>query len=184
MEKELHKEYLETNLQQFVSKLRENCYHEIENLCGNARKQIGSLTQIGAKQSPLQYITTCNDIIAEIDLYITSRKEKFIPYLQKLSEKVGANHDCSNCSGGCKLDHDLHFLELKASNAGIKNILSRLQTIVLPLYSDTAFPDGYRILRNQMALIENSLTELFFLEENYLLPKVMEAQKSINASHA
>jgi hypothetical protein len=33
-----------------------------------------------------------------------------------------------------------------------------------------------------MALIENSLTELFFLEEKYLIPKVSEAQKIINAS--
>jgi hypothetical protein len=52
----------------------------------------------------------------------------------------------------------------------------------LPLYTETIYPDAYRVLRNQMALIENSLTELFFLEENYLIPKVAEAQKIINAS--
>jgi hypothetical protein len=65
----------------------------------------------------------------------------------------------------------------------MRSILNRLQVVALPLYSDTAFPDAYRVLRNQMALIENGLTELFFLEENYLLPKVVDAQKRINAGH-
>jgi hypothetical protein len=38
------------------------------------------------------------------------------------------------------------------------------------------------VLRNQMALLENSLTELYFVEEAYLIPKVTEAQKNINVN--
>jgi hypothetical protein len=58
-----------------------------------------------------------------------------------------------------------------------------LQTAVLPLYSDTVYPDSYRVLRNQMALLEDSMAELFLLEENYLMPKVIQAQKAINAGN-
>lgn len=75
----------------------------------------------------------------------------------------------------------MQLMELMASHNNIKGILYRLQMVSLPLYSETIYPDAYRILRNQMALIENGLTELFFLEEHYLIPKIVEAQKIINA---
>lgn len=54
--------------------------------------------------------------------------------------------------------------------------------VALPLYSETMYPDVYRLLRNHMALIENTLTELFSIEETRLIPKIIESQKKINAT--
>ena len=76
----------------------------------------------------------------------------------------------------------MHLIELKESHSRIKDILYRLQMVALPLYAETLYPDVYRVLRNQMALLENSLTELFFIEDAYLIPKVIDAQKKIHAS--
>lgn len=51
----------------------------------------------------------------------------------------------------------------------------------LPLYSGAIHLDLYKILQNQMALLENCLAELLVLEETQLIPKIMEAQSNINA---
>jgi len=51
----------------------------------------------------------------------------------------------------------------------------------LPLYAETIYPDVYRLLRNHMALIGSSLTDLYTAEEIQLIPKVIEAQRNINA---
>ncbi len=75
----------------------------------------------------------------------------------------------------------MQLFELKSSHLEIRSLLSRLQMVSLPLYAETIYPDSYRILRNQMALIENHISELLFLEENYLIPKIADAQKRINA---
>jgi hypothetical protein len=75
----------------------------------------------------------------------------------------------------------MQITELNATNDATKKILNRMQLASLPLYSQTMFPDEYRILRNRMALIEMNMTELFFLESTYLVPKITAAQKAINA---
>jgi hypothetical protein len=50
----------------------------------------------------------------------------------------------------------------------------------LPLYSETKYTDTYKALRSEMAALENSLSELFFIEETYLVPRVSAAQTKIN----
>ena len=79
------------------------------------------------------------------------------------------------------MQHDMQLNDLKQSHMQLKDIIYRVQMVALPLYSETIYPDVYRLLRNHMALIENSLTELYSVEETRLIPKVTEAQKNINA---
>jgi hypothetical protein len=106
--------------------------------------------------------------------------EGLLPYVQKLNERKESGHDCRNCTGGCQLQHDIQLLDLKQSHNQLKGFLHRLQMAALPLYSESIYPDAYRILRNQMAIIENNLAELFFIEEAYLIPQVVVAQNSIH----
>ncbi|MCF8449400.1 MAG: hypothetical protein K9G49_05950 [Taibaiella sp.] len=77
----------------------------------------------------------------------------------------------------------MHILDLNATNEEMSKVLSKLQMATLPLYSETMFPDEYRLLRSNMTMLETNLTELFFLENNYLIPKIAEAQKTINADN-
>ena len=179
--KKYQDKYAEEALQPFVEKVLNEHYNSLEALCANVKKQISKVSRLETQQSTSQYTLLCNGIIEETEQYINIRKEKYIPDILQLAEKASASHDCSSCTGNCKLNHDMHLLELKASNDIMKNMLNKLQIASLPLYAETIYPEEYRLLRNQMALIETNLVELFFLENNYLVPKIAEAQKSINA---
>ena len=173
--------YRNITLLPFIEKLDKECYDTIQGLCNIAKKQAVKLSILEVHQTTSQYVPLCTTLIEEIEGYIRYRKEKLIPYITKLSEKDTDGHDCGSCSGGaCKLQHNVELMELEDSHRMIKDTLYRLQMAVLPLYSETIYPDAYRILRNQMALLENGLTELFFFEGTYLLPKIIEAQKNIN----
>jgi hypothetical protein len=55
-----------------------------------------------------------------------------------------------------------------------------LQQLAKPLYLDIAQPLPYKILRNEIMIIETALTELFYLEETILVPRAMEVQDRIN----
>lgn len=182
MKKTANRDYSSLTLSAVVEKLRTECYEEIEKLCSSASMQLAKLQSTDVQQSTSQYTATCESIITGVKQIISDRKEKYIPYLNSLFTKVSENHNCSGCTGSCKLKHELHLVELDATHATIRKILSRLQMTGLPLYSDTTYPDMYRVLRGIMVLIENCLAEIYFIEENYLLPKVIEAQKLINAN--
>ena len=183
MTRMLSEQYSVIGLPDFAEKLSDECYTALENLCESAAKQANKLDGLESPMATSQYTSLCNTLIKEIRQCLTVRKEVYIPYIKSLADKVASQHNCSTCTGTCKINHDMQLLELKASHNNIKSILYRLQMVSLPLYSETIYPDAYRILRNQMALIENMLTELFFLEEHYLIPKVIEAQNKINANN-
>jgi iron-sulfur cluster repair protein YtfE (RIC family) len=72
--------------------------------------------------------------------------------------------------------NDLIADTVKEAHDKIREILSRLQHLAKPLYLDIAQPLPYKILRNEIMIIETALTELFYLEEAILLPKAMEVR--------
>ena len=169
-------------LEPFIEKLEKSHYDIIISLCETAKKQAQKLRDLEVQKTTSQYVILCNKLIEEIQQYIGVKKEHLLPYLKTLSEKSNIGHDCQSCTGtgSCGLQHDMQLSELKDSHNQLNDIIYRLQMVALPLYSESIYPDVYRILRNQMALLENSLAELFFQEENYLIPKVTEAQKKIH----
>lgn len=183
MVKEKYTAYTTEELRPFSEKLLKEYYNSLETLCKNGAVQAERVKKLEIDTTASEYAQLCNDMISEISQHIASRKEKFIPYIHQLAEKAETNHDCSACSGSCKVGHDIQLWELNESNNAVKKILNRMQLATLPLYSQTMYPDEYRILRNRMALIEMNMTELFFLEGTYLIPKVLEAQKAINAGN-
>lgn len=176
--------YAEDALKPFTEKLLSEYYNSIETLCNNATKQAEKVNILEPEATTADYALLCRDMIKEIRQHIESRKQSFVPYIHQLVEKAAANHNCTTCSGNCRLNHDMQIAELNATNESAKKILHKLQLATLPLYSHTIFPDEYRILRNRMALIEMNMTELFFLENTYLVPKIIAAQKMINAGHS
>ncbi len=168
-------------LKTFAQTLQTEHYDSIEQLCADIKKQAKKINGLEQSETSTQYVSKCEKIVSDIENHVSGRKGIYIPYVDKLSDKVKDNHDCTNCSGTCRVNHDMHIMELHATNESMKKVLSRLQMISLPLYSETMFPDEYRRLRSNMTLLETSIAELFFLENNYLIPKIADAQKSINA---
>ena len=168
-------------LQPIVSKLEQKHYPAINSLCDTIVKQANRVRELEVNQSASQYVTSCIKVAAEIQLYIKTRVEHLVPYLYSLSEKYNTGHDCSGCSGGaCSLQHEMQYVEMKQAHDHLKDILSSLSVVSLPLYSETIYPGVYRVLRNYMAITESNLTELFSYEESQLIPGVAEAQQHIN----
>jgi hypothetical protein len=164
-----------------AEQLNAEYYQVIDNLCRSTKKQASRLRELETQQSTSQYVGVCESLCADILLFLENRKENLLPYAQKLSERQATGHDCRSCTGvGCNLQHDVQLIDLKQSHSQVKSFLHRLQMSSLPLYSESIYPDAYRVLRNQMAIVENGLAELYFLEEAYLIPKVIEAQKGIH----
>ena len=168
-------------LQSFVEWLDTSHYDPIDTMCGTAKEQAEKLQQ-EMQQTASQYVTLCKQLIGEIQHYISIKKEQLVPYVHSLSEKDAAGHDCRNCTGtgSCSLKHDMQLIEINQSHQKIKDIIYRLQMVSLPLYSETIRIDLYKILQNQMALLENKLAALVLLEETYLVPKITKAQMNIN----
>lgn len=176
-----HEEYRETALTPFAGHLKNTYYSSVAELCEKVTRQIDKIKQLEPAESPLQYVLLCEQVLAEARTYISNRQLVYLPYVEKLSEKEATQHNCAQCSGNCKLEHDAHVMELNATNDLIRKTLDRLKMTTLPLYSETIYPDEFRILRTQMTLLDNHLSELVFLESNYLIPKIRVAQKNINA---
>jgi hypothetical protein len=164
-----------------IERIDKSYYDVIINLCNTAMKHALRLQELELHNVTSQYVSQCIRLIDEIKHYITIKKEHFVPYVQSLFEKQAAGHDCSSCQGGCTMRHEMQLSELRQSHVQLKDVISRVQMVSLPLYSETIYPDVYRLLRNHMALLENTLTELFSIEETRLLAKIVEAQKKINS---
>jgi len=180
MQPEMNHPFSETLLP-LIERLDKLYYDNLIVLCSAAQKYAQKLKDLEANSSTSQYVSLCLKLVDEIQSLIAIKKEHFIPYALTMFDKSNTGHDCSSCQGGCNLHHDIQLKDMKQSHMQLKDIIYRVQMVALPLYSETIYPDVYRLLRNHMALIENTLTELFSLEETRLIPKIIEAQKTINA---
>jgi hypothetical protein len=169
-------------LRSLFEKLDKYHYSEINAKCVLARKQAEQLQELEVHQITSQYVALCLRLIAEVEHYVSFKKERLLPYVRSLFEKNAAGHDCRNCTGtgNCGMEHEMQLLELAQSLKKLNDIIYRLQMTALPLYSETIHKDAYRILRNNMGALEIQLAELSILEELHLAPKVKEAQKNIN----
>lgn len=175
-------QHAKLSLQELTNKLMAEYYESIERLCTDVYDQVEKIKALDPARMNYAYLKQCYTVIDGIKALLNERRERIIPYLTSLTEKVTLGHDCSSCSGGCKVSHDMHLLDLLEASKKLKSIQADLQLLSLPLYADTLFPDQYRVLRNLLALVGSDCIELFFMEENYLIPKVIEAQKAINVS--
>jgi hypothetical protein len=166
----------------FAERIDDSYYGAISLACEEAKKRAQKLLELEVPQTTSSYLARCIQLIEEVKQYVDIKRAHFIPYIKSLFGKSSAGHDCSSCNdgGACIINHQLQLTELKQAHIQLKDMISRFQMVALPLYSETIYPDLYRVLRSKMALLENSLGELFLLEEAYLIPKVTEAQKSIN----
>lgn len=178
---EAFSDYKSAELEPLVKRLTADYYTKLQAMCSTAAAQAKKLKALEVQQPASHYLDLCSTLTTEVLDFIQLRTETMVPYILTLHSKNATGHDCTNCAGGCNMQHELKLMELKKSHAGLKDILNKLQMAALPLYSETLYPDAYRVLRNHMALIENGLMELYYAEEAYLIPKVGEAQMNINA---
>jgi len=168
-------------IDELLNKLDEGYYTALDIICTNARNCAAQLSVYTDHPSWELYAAMYSSLLDDVERLLLFRKEVVIPYVQELKAKVQDGHNCKNCSGKCHVGHNAQLMNLLDSHREIKEVLSALHKATLPLHNYMDYPDGYRILRNEIAVIDTMLNELFYIEESSLIPKIMEAQKAINA---
>jgi len=171
--------YHKEDLLSLAEKVNTEYYDVIENLCNNHDGLAIQVQSSEGHASTVLYINLCSKLIEELKHHIRLRKQVVIPYIRQLHEKSSDGHDCGTCSGKCSMQHHTQLHGIKEAHLRIKDILYHLRKVALPVYSDTEEMSEYNQLRNEILMIETIVTELFYIEEALLIPKIMEAQKNI-----
>lgn len=176
----LFSQYGNYSLQALINKLDKDYYQVLNSICENASLHAKTMQEEAHSATSL-YVSMSLKLLQQIKDLLAIRTSVIFPYVNELNEKVQEGHDCRNCSGNCNAGHNMHLASLKSTHKNIKEILFRLQMVASPLYANNDYPPSYKILRNEITIIDTTLTELFYLEESALIPKVMQAQKSMHA---
>ena len=164
-----------------INKLDKEYYDILEALAKQAGEYSYKLREKDQQREAEIYTGLSGKLAEEVKHYVRMRKGRVLPYVLTLTEKDATGHDCTNCSGGCNVKHSAQLLEIEESHQHLRELLYRLNKVAPPIYTNTPFAELYQTLRNEMLIIDTTLTELFFLEESVLIPKIIEAQKKINA---
>lgn len=165
---------------QLVSQLNNDYYEALAVSCMSAGSVAQQLTQQNYQLIQL-YTSLSTKLTEEVADLLNHRQNILMPYIKDLLGKREEGHDCRNCSGGCHVQHTIYMQGMKDVYKRIKEMLFRLHNIALPLYTEIEYPAQYKVLRNEILLIDTMLTELFYLEEACLVPGVLAAQRSIHA---
>lgn len=177
----LHSRYQKEDLLGLTERLNRDYYEVIDELCKPAATHASAIQELPETENNANttlYINLCIKLIEEIRFQIRMRRQIVIPYLHQLLRKLNNKSPCENGFVHNSLIADT----VKEAHDKIREILSRLQQLAKPLYLDIAQPLPYKILRNEIMIIETALTELFYLEETILLPRAMEVQDRINSN--
>lgn len=171
--------YIGFDLPEVAGKLDEEYYDIMHRLCDNAAgylKHLDAATDIDTQA----YNNYFNSFKEHLRVFIETRKAVFLPYIDELYFKRTTGHNCSTCSGRCEVQHGMKLMELNSSVDQLRTIAAGLKTS-LPQLTTTAYKGELKILHNEIELLHNIINELLYLESEVLIPKIKEAQNSINA---
>lgn len=151
-------------------------YNIIDKLITNAKSYADTIDTDNRLQ---EYKERLTQIESEINGFFQFRNEILIPYIHELHGKATTGHNCSQCSGKCDVQHNMKTYEFSASLERMKRIMLDMRPGFL-LADTSPFKGQLKILHNEIVLCCNALSEVMYMEENILLPKIIEAQKLIN----
>jgi hypothetical protein len=171
------------SLKELADKLHVDYYDVISAMVQQAADKQAELSRLDIHQVTQNYTDTCGKLLQAISYYLYDRKEMLTPYLHQLYDKDATGHNCAACSGNCEIGHKSHLVTLRESHLKILSLLSELQVVALPLYSNLSYPLIYKTLRDEMLLIEIVLKELLYVEEAFLMTSIIRSQRKINVHH-
>ena len=178
----LYSTYQKEDLLELVGRLDRDYYEVIDELCRHAAIHASEVEISKINQSTILFIDLCKKLIKEISQQVKMRREIFIPYAHQLLKKAAQQHRCYDCVDNCNNEQSEQLKLIIDSHEIIKELLFRIQQLAKPLYLETIQSISYKILRNEMMIIDTALSELFYIEEVILIPKVKEVQNQLNAN--
>ena len=171
--------YQDVSLQELITKINREYYEFICQLATRTSEHSSYLKLMLLEESQYAYISFGDQLIDAVNKYLSHRKNILLPYIQELSGKAATGHNCSTCSGRCEVQHGAKLIDFVVSLQDAKSVIQQLQVSMAKHPSED---NELRILTSEIALLGNLLKELFVIEEDILLAKMKNAQKSINAT--
>lgn len=172
----------EHSIESLLQHLETAYYARIEALCGRAALQLAELRCADNPKTESLYNSLTQKLLGRIEHYLRLRRFGLTPYVRELLQKENTGHDCRSCTDICTGRHSAQIDSLRDSQNQIKEIFFRLHSVATPMYGTEMVQAAvYRALRAEMTQIDTALTELFYLEESSLIPKLLQAQKAIHA---
>lgn len=183
MAKILFSQYHKEDLKSLAERLKKDYYDQIIDSCINISRQASILkTTTESTNSQALYYSLCIKLTEEIREEIRVYQTEIVPYIHELYEKKETNHDCSGCAGSCKLNHNIKLTAIKSAHQKIKEIIYRINQLDKSADIEVCENNpGCKVLHNEIQQLDVMITELFYLEEAILIPKIQEAQSNINA---
>jgi hypothetical protein len=117
----------------------------------------------------------------EVSRYLRLRRLILVPYVYDLISKEEDGHDCRDCGGGCSVHHSVQIDHIRTAHRNIGKLISQVRANDLPFTPGMERHEAYRMLRLAMVLLNNTLTEILFIEESALIPMLTELQQKIGA---
>jgi hypothetical protein len=153
----------------------------VERLCKKITECITEIHHGDAHQHASLYTTLSAKLAEQAMAYLSIRRESLVPYLEDLTMKAEAGHDCRSCTSTCSVRHTMQILEIKELHGQLHLTLEALRSISEPMAHEGQQPDWEQALRKQVKKLDEVLSDLLFLEETALLPKVVLTQEAIHA---
>jgi hypothetical protein len=132
-------------------------------------------------QTASLYTILGKKLMGQIAQYVRLRRFALVPYISELIEKEDEGHDCRNCSSKCGVRHRAQIDSIRDAHTRIKETLCRLKSVTVAFPAGTDRETSYRSLRAEMTQLDTTLTQLFYLEECSMIPKVLEVRTAIHA---
>ena len=173
-EHKLH-EYYNTALPALAEKLEMDYYIPVRSLCEEALGLAMVINKNGGTQSPTRiYTNFCLNLLYTIGHDMAHRQNVLLPWATALHEKNEPGHDCSTCTGICKLTNDVDINSIAEANTVIIDSLCRLHKLAMPVHLFAGQPATYKELRYKMLALHTALLEVFFIEESVLFTAVTD----------
>ena len=169
-------------LQSLMAYLEKEYYAPIGQMCGRIVACTTEIHQPDVHPSaPLIYASQSKKLAEQVGRYIRLRRRSLLPYLNELAEKEDNGHDCRNCATSCTIRHSTQLADIQDAHRQIRETMDQLRSITPPAPDELRHQYGEAMLRKEIAVLDEQLSELLYLEETALIPKITEAQKSIHA---
>ncbi|WP_123985406.1 hypothetical protein [Taibaiella soli] len=159
-----------------------NHYLPIRETCIDICDEALAISKKPAPTSVHLYASLCIKLTEEIQEELDRNNATLVPYVKQLHEKEQTGHNCLSCSGGCKVKHMQQVFTIREAQQKIKEIIYRLGQLSHPVNEKGVEQMAQQEkLQKNIQLLDNQITEIFYLEEAILIPKILDAQNNINA---
>lgn len=167
------------SLRELMEDIHTGYYKTISALCNNILALSIEIKGFGLPYDN-GYAALSERIVAETANYIDLRTTVFLPYINMLAQKDADGHNCSACSGRCELQHSENLIDFSMQLQQFKDKINDLVKASSKIYKrDEHY--SLKPLHNKITLLYNIITELLYIEEDALLPKIAGAQRNIYA---